>query len=427
MEPTKFSVSRMSDQHIFRSLEEAFGESWNNTAFRGTTIFGEKVDGKCVQGSHLDALLQAGTIVIRTFIFTVHEFVTVQVERKWDGDGKRLLGYLDEVTVTPCVAGGEGQEVTRGKVVVGANLVKALRQSLHAVDDKDFIEYLREEDRAHYLAREASLQKLQEMQEKSFDRLNDFTVEQMQRYEDRQRQLQEKYLDKERDMEGRYAAKEKELEQKEEVLRQKIKELDDRANTHVRREIRKDLKQTLVARSKEFELTEGAKNRRWWVLGGYVVLLVILGSLGGYFLFSTPKQEGGLEVLWIVRQIVLGAAFATTAGFCLRWMSQWAKAHADEEFRLKRLELDIDRASWVVEHALEWKAEKGTDIPEYLLERLSRNLFAEDSKQESSMTAADALASAILRSSENVKFNMGNSAIELNHKGVSQLDKSPGA
>jgi hypothetical protein len=48
---------------------------------------------------------------------------------------------------------------------------------------------------------------------------------------------------------------------------------------------------------------------------------------------------------------------------------------ADEEFRLKRISLDVDRAIWVVETALEWQEQKQT-IPPQLLEQLSRDLFA---------------------------------------------------
>ena len=125
----------------------------------------------------------------------------------------------------------------------------------------------------------------------------------------------------------------------------------------------------------------------------------------------------------LVRQVVFTLAFATTAGFFLRWMNNWAQSHADEEFKLKRLELDIDRASWVVEHALEWKEEKGTDIPEYLLGRLSKNLFSEDSPNESAMSAADSLALAILRSASSARLKLGDTELQLDKNGIKNLQK----
>ena len=37
--------------------------------------------------------------------------------------------------------------------------------------------------------------------------------------------------------------------------------------------------------------------------------------------------------------------------------------HAQTEFQLKQFELDMERASWIVETSLEWKDAKGTSIP----------------------------------------------------------------
>lgn len=54
-------------------------------------------------------------------------------------------------------------------------------------------------------------------------------------------------------------------------------------------------------------------------------------------------------------------------------MDRWA--HADEEFRLKRLELDIDRASWLVEMLLEWSEEKDGAVRREIVEALARGLF----------------------------------------------------
>ena len=74
---------------------------------------------------------------------------------------------------------------------------------------------------------------------------------------------------------------------------------------------------------------------------------------------------------------------AATIIFYIRWNDSWFRQHADEEFQLKRFELDIDRASWVVEMALEWKDEKGTEIPEELIERFTENLFKDQNIFES--------------------------------------------
>ena len=78
-----------------------------------------------------------------------------------------------------------------------------------------------------------------------------------------------------------------------------------------------------------------------------------------------------------MKQVTFTALFVTTAVFFIKWNNQWFQRHANEEFQLKRMELDIDRASWFVEMAFEWKEEKGEDIPEALIERLTHGLFGE--------------------------------------------------
>ncbi len=54
------------------------------------------------------------------------------------------------------------------------------------------------------------------------------------------------------------------------------------------------------------------------------------------------------------------------------------------------MELDVDRASWFVEIAFEWKDEKGEAIPLELIERLTQGLFF-DGAADHSVEPADSL------------------------------------
>ncbi|WP_447599975.1 hypothetical protein [Nitrospira sp. Nam80] len=73
-----------------------------------------------------------------------------------------------------------------------------------------------------------------------------------------------------------------------------------------------------------------------------------------------------------------GIAIAAAIIFYIRWNNEWFSLHSNEEFRLMRLDLDIDRASWVFEMASEWKDDKGSELPADLIDKLSRNLFVQD-------------------------------------------------
>jgi hypothetical protein len=416
MEPTRFRVGRLSDRAVVEAVMGLGEEFAVGKCSFGLIFSGPQLEGLPGKNQQIDLILAEDTIAVLRFSFALNNGMSIAVHREWDGNSKTLTGCQDAVTVNP---GGEDRNAA-----VAARLVKLLRQRLGAVDDKPLLDYLKEEDRAFYQAREQSLQRLQTMQEEFFRRIQDFIAQQADVYQKKQSELEQKYVDKENRSEEAHVQRTKELDEREAAVSKRAQELDDRASTHVRREIRKDLKKVLTERSLRFELTEGTKKRRWAVLAGYLLLLVALGIPAAYFLFKEPSSGSSLDGFLVVRQVLLTLAFATTAGFFLRWMSQWAQSHAEEEFKLKRLELDIDRASWVVEHALEWKTEKGSEIPQYLLNRLSRNLFTDEQEAEHAMTAADSLAMAILRSAAKAKVKVGDAEFELHHDGVKRLEKT---
>ena len=95
-----------------------------------------------------------------------------------------------------------------------------------------------------------------------------------------------------------------------------------------------------------------------------------------------------------------------TAGFFVRWLNTWATKSADEEYRLKQLEIDIDRASWLVELLFESRRDKGEELPAEVIQRFSRNLFQTHDSLEESVSAADALASALMTSAAQVKLKL---------------------
>ena len=98
---------------------------------------------------------------------------------------------------------------------------------------------------------------------------------------------------------------------------------------------------------------------------------------------------------------------------------------ADEEFRLKRFELDIDRASWVVEMALEWKDEKGTEIPKELIDRLTRGLFSDQKDAKIPKHPSEELANALLSASTRLSLKIpGLGEASIDKKGIQKFKKA---
>ena len=70
------------------------------------------------------------------------------------------------------------------------------------------------------------------------------------------------------------------------------------------------------------------------------------------------------------------------------------------------MDLDIDRANWLVELAMEWKNITKSEIPAELIEKLARSLFISEQSTEIDIHPAETLLSAIFgkAGSINVEF-----------------------
>ena len=62
---------------------------------------------------------------------------------------------------------------------------------------------------------------------------------------------------------------------------------------------------------------------------------------------------------------------------------------------MKRVDLDIDRANWLVELAMEWRNTMKSELPTELIEKLARNLFVADESAVGDIHPAETLLSSI--------------------------------
>lgn len=253
--------------------------------------------------------------------------------------------------------------------------------------------------------------------------------------EEESRKREEAYNRRFEELQKDFAEKEAKVAEHEKAILAREKEIDDADNRIARRAIRQDLKKAIANHSKGFSLTSTTKNMRRIVHAFSILLLLAFasGSIAvGIELTSLVTSDAPLNVAVFVasalRQIFFAGAFTATAVFYLRWNNVWFQQHAEEEFRLKQLELDFDRASWVVEMALEWKDEGGADLPPELLSRLTTGLFSRPSENGQNLHPADEIASALLGSAAELEINLPNGVgrARLDRKGVRELQKPLG-
>lgn len=289
-------------------------------------------------------------------------------------------------------------------------------------------------------ATEAQAQ-LEALHNSILQRLEQAATEQIRRNSEFAEQLEKQQDEKRKALEAEFAAKRSALEdwdrdRKAEYeaagarLKQRESELDDRQNTHARRALQDRLKAGIAARQQQFSLTSGTRRLRWPIHG---LCIALVGLFGGLLYWSSGQTlellkawqpgAGGSsfrpEFFYVFgRSITLAAAFVGTAFFYLRWMNRWFEQHSEAEFLIKKMELDIDRASWVVETALEWNHQVKEAMPEALMTGISRNLFDGAGKgTDDTKNPADELASAL--------FGSAATKVKLNNSGQAEVEIDP--
>lgn len=276
-----------------------------------------------------------------------------------------------------------------------------------------------------YRKRERDLQKLEGLAQRIIEQNEEYRRKLDQEADAANRQLQDKHEILTKELQGAYERKDEALHAREQQLETKLREIDDRSSRHARRQIRKDLKEAIAARNTEFSLTPKTARKRRII---HIAFLALIGTLALMLILCLrhpPSASGTLGWFQLARLPLVSAAIAASLIYYIRWNDIWFRRHADEEFLTKRFELDVDRASWLVEMALEWKDEKGTEIPRELLDRLSANLFDRPYESTEVRHPSEDLLSELLRASAQLDVTVpGLGKVRLDRRGTNRFSRA---
>jgi len=198
--------------------------------------------------------------------------------------------------------------------------------------------------------------------------------------------------------------KARELEKKEGLLRERERSLGLQGEREARRRLRGEIQAAAKLQFENPDLSpEAQKNFNRvatlckWIIG--VALAVFLVGLFGPPVIDIytdkPLTSDWLLLAWTIRGFT-GAALAIAITFYVRWLSNWSHQVTKNELQSKQFALDLDRASWLVEMALEYEKE-GKTLPPNLVESFSRGLFGGGSaatREQPSTTLATLMANA---------------------------------
>jgi hypothetical protein len=226
------------------------------------------------------------------------------------------------------------------------------------------------------------------------------------RHDEKTAQLEANFARRDAALDEQIAARNASLDDRERQLAEAKKMLDDRESKHARRELRKDLQNELRARSDKFALTEGTTKKRRAVHALFAALIMLAVAFTGVGMYESLTQSANLYPN--IRAAIGGISVAAIFVFYIRWTDSWFRQHADEEFRFKRMSLDIDRASWVVETAMEWQHDNKAAVPDRLLEQLSRDLFASGGQQTVVRHPMEDLMDAVFGTASSLRLKLPN-------------------
>lgn len=252
---------------------------------------------------------------------------------------------------------------------------------------------------------------------------------------DARRKLQEEFDEKSDRLSKAHA-------ERTESLNARIKSIDDSDNKHARRAIRDKMLEDVSSRIKDFGVSSNTESKRKIVRAGFLFLFFVfsiliasgVGESVHHLLYgfdmakNSPTDAVRLAALdtlstdkiiaW-VRTAIGGLGLTASIVFFIRWESRWVDMHAANEFQLQQFHIDVNRANWVIESALEWKKETDEVPPPELLAQLTKNLFVSqsDATADKVLHPADELASALLGSSSKLSLNVAGNELVFDKPG----------
>ncbi len=288
--------------------------------------------------------------------------------------------------------------------------------------------FLGKDEEKYFKAREASLGRLEKL-------LGEITIKAEEHrqhlegsYHEKAGQLETDFRNKETSLENDISEAKSELDEREKNLADREEQLNFQAAKAERRKVFQDLKKHLEEWDSNFRISEGTGKKRWGVRIILGLMTCIFAACAGYFLWLTKEQaEGYLLIVSYLRAGVFLALFASTGFWLVNYEKSWFQRHADEEFRLKRLQLDMQRAHWFVELSFQWRDEFESEVPDTLADRMTNGLFLDRDSAPSPPSNFDSLASTLLGASAKVKLSPSGTEVEIDKKGLKQVKKQAGA
>lgn len=417
-------IARLDDFTVLKIFRETFEKFPSDGFYVNVIGIENQVDLKApnaAQAAVISRVFKPGSYLIRDLGMN---YPGLNIYYQRGGDPGKPSPFTDELRIN---WNNHPQSIPDERRI---DILEALKEKLETVANSGSGATSPSDDTSNNLEMiyRSTVLKLETRFAEQIERITQWTVDQADAFEKRKLELAEETNREREALRTENESRLEDVRQKTDELEELRKKLDDRDYMHARRGIRGELRQLIKQREAKFSLTSDTKALRWPVHVVMILLLAFLGLVNAVYLSEFTKLDlSGAPVAVLVwafaKQGLLAAAFVGTIFYYVRWMNRWFEQHAAAEFLLKQFELDIDRASWVVETAMEWRRDQKAEMPLPLLEGITRNLFSDGASAAANHTAADDLASALIGNASGVKVKLGENELSLDRKGIAGLGK----
>ncbi len=415
MADQRIKVPRASDKSLigcFKELSKITGTKQIVVSALGFNSIGS-VDLGSENSDDIDLIIKKNSAIIDTISMN-HPGLSITFYRGGNYQPQEKSGVFDEIVFSQNKQG----TVESGTAI---EIVDTINHELKAFDAKRSFSGITDEQAQFNAIHISIIERLESLNESLIESTHNYRIQIARELDEKVDKLEANTGETQKRLHAEYVAKEEALKVEIEALEKKRKELDDSSNTHARREIRRDILKEIKARQTKYSLTEGTNRLRKPIavaMFGLIAIFIVLSAISLKEFYDVIQGDNLNKIVIAgIKQAIYSAGAIGSVIFMIRWMNRWFELHSQSEFELKHFELDMERASWLVETSLEWKDAKGTAIPTELLESLSNNLFSGDKEKIDPLQhPADQLASALMGSAKSVKLKAGDSSVEIDPK-----------
>ena len=417
MSDQRIKIPRASDRTIvdaFKELGEIYGVSTAHISALGFSNLGQvNLVGDPI--GELFELLDLESTLIDKISFSI-QGLGVSYARGGQYQPEQKSPIYDEVVITYNQQQGEVKNIDKMKIVALIN------KKLKAFDPGRLAgQGVSEEQNQMIAIHESTLERLEQLNEDLVRQSTEFRRNLEIQYTEKINKLEEGNLQQKSSLEDEYKKKSDLLDQKEALLVDKLNAIDDRDNTHVRREIRDKMLEDVKTRISTFGVSDATERKRKPVYFGMLFLITVFTIMLIYTGYEAKITAGADKIMmyWLWGRFTLySLGLLGTILYYIKWENKWAEQHSNTEFQLQQFYIDVNRANWIIESCLEWRKETQSILPKALIESISRNLFIKDNNEtEKILHPADQLASVLMGRASKLKLRLGENELEFDKPG----------